>query len=154
MRRGREFYSQNYQKVMELHGQGLSIKEIADKLGISYSAVYHWVKGLRKPEPGNLISFKKFLEKNGPTPVADIVVIFPKHNEIYHVAKSRGIDIQRYVIPKKVMNVGDYRTWYYLKGQENELKKRINELKEKYEKIVKRFSEKIEKILNKQDNVK
>ena len=57
MRKGREFYSQNYEKVIELHKKGMSVKDIASRLNMSYSAVYHWTRGLRKPEKGNLLNF-------------------------------------------------------------------------------------------------
>ena len=80
MRKGREFYSKNYDGAIDLYNKGLSVREIADKLKISYSCAYHWTKGLRRPEKGNLLEFEKFLKENGPTPVIDIKEKFPKHN--------------------------------------------------------------------------
>ncbi|OYT57423.1 MAG: hypothetical protein B6U68_01850 [Candidatus Aenigmarchaeota archaeon ex4484_14] len=57
MRRGKEFYTQNYQRALDLHEQGMSIKEIAQVLGISYSAVYSWISKGRKPGEGALMKY-------------------------------------------------------------------------------------------------
>ncbi|MFH0949223.1 MAG: helix-turn-helix domain-containing protein [Candidatus Aenigmatarchaeota archaeon] len=138
MRRGREYYSQHYEKAMELHIKGKSPNEIAKELGISYSCAYHWVKGLRKPEAGNINDFAGFLEKNGPTPAAEIP--FPKHNEIFLISVRRGIGVRRHVLSRKFR---EYSTWYYLPGQESILKERIADLLMKYkkarEKVAKAF---------------
>lgn len=142
-RKGKEFYAQNYEKVLQLHKQGLSIDEIAKKLGLSYSAVYAWIKG-RKPAPGNLVEFQSFLEKNGPSPVAHVIVSFPKHNEIFHVATSRGLPIRRY---KLKTALGDYQTWYYIKGQEKQLEKRINTLLKKHREVQKRMIKAINRLI-------
>ena len=103
MRRGREFYSKHYDKVAELHNQGVPIKEIAGRLGISYSCAYHWVKGLRKPGTGNLNKFQEYLEKNGPMPAIEAKEKFAKHNEIYLTASSRGMKIRRFLDRKSVV---------------------------------------------------
>ncbi len=140
-RRGREFYSKNYDEAIDLYNMGLSIKEIAEKLKISYSCVYHWTKGLRKPEKGNLLEFEKFLKENGPTPVIDIKEEFPKHNELFLTASRRGMPIKRYVLSRKF---GEFSTFYFISSQEEELKKRGKELLDKY----KELSEKIAKALH------
>jgi len=138
VRKGREFYSKNYDKVMELHASGVPMADIAKQLDMSYSAVYHWVRGLRKPEIGNINAFEKFLRDNGPMAAVEIKDRFPKHNEIFHVATSRGSALRRHILEGKF---GGYATWYFLPGQEASLDKRIRELLEKYkdlrEKMVK-----------------
>ena len=131
MRKGREFYSGQYDNVFKLHKKGLSVKEIAAQLGISYSCVYHWVKGLRKPESGRLSEFVDIIKK-GPISVMDIKENFPKHNELYLTASRRGISIKRYKMDKKL---GDYSTWYFMEGQEDKLKQRIKELLDKYKEV-------------------
>lgn len=132
MRRGREFYSKNYGEVMSLHDKGLSPKEIADKLGISYSAVYHWTRGLRKPEQGNVAAFTEYLKKHGPTAVVDIKSTFPKHNELFLICCKRDIAVKRHMLRKKF---GEYSTWYYLTGQESLLESRLTELMEKIKQV-------------------
>ena len=136
-RRGREFYANEYKQVMDLYKEGRSVSEISSKLGISYSCVYHWVKGLRKPESGNLKDFEKLI-KAGPKSAAEIKDRFPKHNELFLTASRRGLPIKRYCLSRKF---GDYSTWYFIDGQENELKARITELLNQYkvvqEKIIK-----------------
>lgn len=134
MRKGKEFYSKHYETAMELHEKGLSINDIAKELGISYSCVYHWVKGLRKPKLGNVMNFIKFLEENGPSAVAELN--FPKHNELFLIARKRGLMIRRKILKRKF---GKFATWYYLTGQEDELKNRIDELIEKYRKLKERI---------------
>ena len=131
-RRGREFYSRNYEQAIELYKNGLTTREIADKLNMSYSCVYHWIKCLRKPETGNLLEFEKFLKKNGPTPVVDIKEKFPKHNELFLTASRRGMPIKRYVLSRKF---GEFSTFYFIKGHEKELEKRIKELMDKYKEL-------------------
>ena len=132
MRRGREFYSKNYDKVMNLYKSGLPIKDIATQVGMSYSCVYHWIKGLRKPDTGNINDFEKFLLKTGPVPVAEVKERFPKHNEIFLTASRRGLMIKRYSLGRKF---GEYSVWYFVPGQEDMLKKRIKELFAKYKEI-------------------
>ena len=129
MRKGREFYSKNYEKVMDLHKSGVSTRDIADRLGLSYSCIYHWVKGLRKPDTGNISDFENFLVKNGPTAVIDIKDSFPKHNELFLTASRRGLLVKRYALSRKF---GEYSTWYFMAGQENELNSRLEELFSKY----------------------
>lgn len=122
MRRGKEFYDRNYEKVMELHQQGMSVREIAAKLGMSYSAVYHWVRGLRKPSSGNVTEFLQHLKSKGPLPAAELKQEFPKHNELFLISGKRGEPVKRYVLDRKF---GEYSTWYFLSGQEEVLRKRI-----------------------------
>ncbi len=131
-RRGREFYSKNYGKAMELYAGGTEISEIARHLNISYSAVYHWVRGIRKPDEGNINAFESFLRQNGPQASAEIEATFPKHNEIFHTATSRGLQLKRHVLEKKF---GGYATWYFLPGQEGALKERVSELFAKYKEM-------------------
>ena len=141
MRRGREFYSDNYDRVMELHNKGLSTNEIASQLGISYSCTYHWVKGLRKPSSGRLNEFEEFIKKNGPVSVMDIKELFPKHNELFLTAGRRGIAIQRRRLSRKF---GDYSTWYFMEGQEDKIKERIKELLDKYKEVKEKLIEMID----------
>src|SRR3989344_3307044 len=137
MRKGREFYSKNYEKAISLYDQGKEIKDIAEELNISYSAAYHWIKGLRKPDPGRMKEFEDFLKVNGPTSVVDIKEKFNKHNEIFLTAAKRKVPIKRLVLSK---SLGEYSTWYYLPEQQEELKEKISELKEKIKKMQKMFS--------------
>lgn len=132
MRRGREFYSKHYGKVIELHKKGIGMKEIAGQTGLSYSAVYHWVRGIRRPEAGNLNDFESFLQQHGPAAAAEIAERFPKHNELFLTAARRSIPIKRFAMKRKF---GEYGTWYFLDGQEETLKKRITEMLEKYKEI-------------------
>ncbi|MFC2142783.1 helix-turn-helix domain-containing protein [Candidatus Aenigmatarchaeota archaeon] len=138
MRRGREFYSQHYEEAMKLYKNGVSIKDIATKLKISYSCVYHWAKGIRKPEEGNIVSFVNFLEKSGPTAIIDIKKKFPKHNELYLVSTRRNMKVKRHVLKRKY---GDYNTWYYIEGQEELLKRRLEELFQKYKEAKEKIAE-------------
>lgn len=126
-RAGREAYAEKYKRALELHAAGKSISEIAKELGVSYSAAYHWVKGLREPEAGNLRDFEAFLRSRGPVPAANVKEKFPKHNEIYHTASARGSSIRRHVLARAF---GELATWYYVAGQEAELKSRIKALLE------------------------
>lgn len=132
LRKGREFYDRHYSEAMKLHGEGLSVREIADKLGVSYSAAYHWIKGIRRPEQGNVSGFVSFLEKHGPAAVADLKEKFPKHNEVFLIATRRARPVKRYMMKKMY---GDYSTWYYLEGQEAELEKRISMLMDKIKEV-------------------
>ncbi|RLI96787.1 MAG: hypothetical protein DRO96_02340 [Candidatus Aenigmatarchaeota archaeon] len=144
MRRGKEFYTQNYQRALDLHEQGMSIKEIAQVLGISYSAVYSWISKGRKPGEGALMKFRDILMKNGPMPVALIKKHIKKHNDFYHIAKQRGINIKRKVI--KGAKLGEYATWYYLPGQEKRLERMISKLMDDYEKAKKKILGVLEKM--------
>lgn len=132
MRRGRQLYSRKYEEAMKLHGDGKSVNEIAAQLGISYSAAYHWIKGLRKPEEGNLNVFEKHLQENGPLPAIEIAKTFPKHNELFLMSNKRSMKIKRRVLKRRY---GDYATWYYLEGQEALLEERLAELFAKIEKV-------------------
>ena len=136
MRRGREFYSTQYEKAIELHNKGLAIKNIAKELGISYSAAYHWVKGIRHPAKGNVIQFLAYLKENGPTPAIKIKDKFPKHNELFLIAKQRNLAIKRHVMGRQFK---EYRTWYYLPGQENILQQRLDTLYSVIKQVKKKF---------------
>lgn len=125
MRRGRQLYGKKYDEAMQLHAEGKSINEIAAALDISYSAAYHWIKGLRKPELGNVNEFEKYLREKGPTPIIDIEKRFAKHNELFLMANKRGLAIRRKVLKRRF---GKYSTWYYIEGQESALDKRLEEL--------------------------
>ncbi|MBI4018483.1 MAG: helix-turn-helix domain-containing protein [Candidatus Aenigmarchaeota archaeon] len=135
MRRGKEFYDKNYQKVMELHKQGKGAREISSELKISYSAAYHWVKGLRKPSAGNVTDFLAFLRTKGPTPAAEIKQQFQKHNELFLISGKRGEPVKRYILSRKLR---DYGTWYFLEGQEDLLRSRIRHMFE----TIKSFADK------------
>ncbi|MBS3056501.1 MAG: helix-turn-helix domain-containing protein [Candidatus Aenigmarchaeota archaeon] len=138
MRHGKEHYAEQYDKVIELYNKGMEIREIALQIGISYSAVYHWVRGLRKPEKGNPTEFVELLLKNGPMSQKDICEIFPKHNEVYLICCRRGFSVKRIQLGKKYR---DYSTWYYLKGQEHEISDKINEVLQKYKEVRKKLKE-------------
>ena len=136
MRRGREFYSGQYEKAIELHSNGISVKDIARELGVSYSTAYHWIKGIRKPDKGNVRDFVSHIEKSGPLPAVKIKDKFPKHNELFLIAEKRGIAIKRHIMSR---GFGEYRTWYYLPGQEELLKKRLDELFTLIKRVKSRF---------------
>jgi len=124
LREGREAYPEKYKRALELHAAGKGISEIATGLGVSYSAAYHWIKGLRTPSAGNLRELENALKSSGPKPVAELKEKFPKHNELFHTAQKRGVPIKRYVLAQP-RAFGELATWYYLTGQENDLKERI-----------------------------
>ena len=136
MRRGREFYSDKYQKAMELYSKGTGIKQIAKELGVSYSACYHWVKGIRQPEKGNVAGFIDYIKTNGPMPAIKIKEKFPKHNELFLIANQRSLDVRRHTMSRQFSG---YRTWYYLPGQEEQLKARLDKLFETIRKVKSRF---------------
>ncbi len=125
MRRGRQLYGKKYEEALKLHSQGKSINEIASTLDISYSAAYHWIKGIRKPDTGNLITFENYLKEKGPMPAIEVEKNFPKHNELFLMANKRGMNIRRTVLKRKYAK---YSIWYYLDGQEDQLKERLEEL--------------------------
>ena len=141
MRKGREFYSETYEKALKLHKDGKSVKEVAEQLNISYSAAYHWIKGIRKPDTGNINEFVSFLKGNGPKPVLEMQEKFPKHNELFLTASRRGLPVKRLVLGRKFR---EYSTWYLLDGQEQLLEQRIEELFGK----IKDFREKLKEALN------
>ena len=125
MRRGRQLYGKKYEEALKLHSEGKGINEIAAQLGISYSAAYHWIKGLRKPDAGNLNAFENYLKNKGPMPVAEVEKNFPKHNELFLMANKRSMNIRRQVLKRKF---GKYAIWYFIDGQEDQLKERLEEL--------------------------
>ena len=125
LRKGRETYGKKYEEAMLLHKEGKSVNEIAAQLGVSYSAAYHWVKGLRTPEKGNVNEFESYLRSSGPMPVIEVEKKFVKHNELFLMANRRGLRIKRHVLPRKYKQ---YATWYYLEGQEDLLDRRLKEL--------------------------
>ena len=132
LRRGREFYGKKYNEAIELHNNGMDINGIAKHLGISYSAAYHWVKGLRKPEIGNVNEFAEFLKSHGPSASVHVMQKFPKHNELFLMASRRGISVKRVYLGKKYKELG---TWYYLDGQEKDLEDRVKSLQKKIEEL-------------------
>ena len=132
LRKGRETYGAKYDQAIKLHQEGLSPKQISEQLKISYSCAYHWVKGLRKPEQGNVSDFVELLRSSGPLPVVDVKNKFPKHNELFLIASRRGLPLARRVLDKKLF---DYSVWYFLEGQEHELDNRINQLYEKMKNV-------------------
>ena len=123
-----------------MNEEGIPIKDIANELKISYSACYHWIKGLRKPEKGNLKNFEEFIESKGPLSVSDISKKFPKHDEIFRVSKKRGMKIMRCMLPKKL---GEYSIWYYTKGQEKKLDNEIMNLSKRYNELKNEIIEKL-----------
>lgn len=143
IRKGREFYAKNYSRVMELHAMGVPPAGIAKQMNMSYSAVYHWIRGLRKPGAGNITGFESFLEKHGPMAAAEIRDAFPKHNEIFLTAAGRGSPLKRHVMDRKF---GEYATWYLLPGQEPALKARIEELLGKYKELRNKIAKMIESV--------
>jgi len=136
-RKGREIYSDKYEAAIKMNEEGKSIKEIAKELDVSYSAAYHWIKGLRKPEKGRTNDFIKYLELNGPSAVIDVKEKFSKHNEIFLTASKRGLKLKRKFLGREY---GEYSTWYLLEGQENKLKEREEELKEVIKRVQKKLS--------------
>jgi hypothetical protein len=140
MRKGRETYGKKYDEAIKLHGDGKSINEIASQLGISYSAAYHWVKGLRTPEKGNVNGFHDYLKENGPMPVIEVEKKFPKHNELFLMANRRGLAIKRHVLKRRYRS---YATWYYLDGQEGLLEKRLAELFTTIDDVKKKLADKM-----------
>lgn len=125
MRRGKEFYGKQYEEAVKLYKEGRSIPEISKELKLSYSAAYHWLKGLRKPDIGNVNTFEKFLVENGPQPAEEIRDKFPKHNELFLIASRRGLRVKRLIINKKLKG---YSIWYFVEGQEEQLEKRVDEM--------------------------
>lgn len=136
LRKGRETYGAKYDEAIKLYEQGFTPKQVSEKLSISYSCAYHWVKGLRKPETGNVSLFVEHLQKNGPLPVVDVKQKFPKHNELFLIASRRGLPLARRVLDK---SLADYSTWYFLKGQEEQLDSRIKMLQEKIRNVKERL---------------
>jgi hypothetical protein len=137
MRRGREFYSDKYEKALDMHVKGMEIKQIAKELGISYSACYHWIKGLRQPEKGNVVDFIDYIKTNGPMPAIKIKEKFPKHNELFLIANQRSLDVRRHTMSRQFH---EYRTWYYLPGQEQALQQRLDELFAAIKKVKSKFT--------------
>jgi transcriptional regulator with XRE-family HTH domain len=127
---GREVYHERHAQAMELAQKGMKVADIAERLGVSYSAAYHWVKGIRVPEKGNIKGFEAMLRERGPLPAADVMEKFPKHNEIFLTGQRRGIPFRRYVLSKP-RAFGPLATWYYLEGQEAMLKERIMKMLKK-----------------------
>ena len=134
IRKGKDFYVKNYEKVMELHKQGLGIKEISEKLNMSYSAVYSWIKTGKIPEKDSINKFLEFLDKNGPTPVIVLKELFPSYDDLYQNARSRGFNVNRYSTSGKKA-LGKMSVWFYLDGQEEELKVRIIDMVKRYKEL-------------------
>ncbi len=132
MRQGRQAYSDLYGKALEMSSRGMSVKDVASALGISYSAAYHWIKGLRKPKKGALNEFVEEIRKNGPLSAWDVKGRFPKHSELFLTATRRAMDVKRRTLPRKL---GHYSTWYFVPGQEPALRQRVTELLNRYKEM-------------------
>lgn len=143
MRKGREFYSKHYDRAVSMYKSGTSIKDIARQLGISYSAVYHWVRGIRKPESGNINEFVDFLQEQGPTPAGKIEEKFPKHNELFLIASRRSLPVKRLYLGRKFK---EFSTWYLLDGQEELLKKRVENLFSKIEEFKSQLKQVLDRV--------
>lgn len=128
LRRGREFYGGKCEEAVSLYRDGMSIKDIAERLGVSYSSAYHWVRGIRKPGKGNVNGFVEFLRSGGPAASVHVMARFPKHNELFLIASRRGLGVRRAYLGRKYRELG---TWYYLEGQERELEERLEALRRK-----------------------
>ncbi|MBI2579821.1 MAG: helix-turn-helix domain-containing protein [Candidatus Aenigmarchaeota archaeon] len=138
MRKGKEFYSGHYDDAVKMHESGAAVKDIAQKLGLSYSCVYHWVRGIRRPDVGNPAGFIEFLRSNGPSPALEIKAKFPKHNEVFLICSRRGLGVKRACLGRKFL---EYSTWYYLEGQEKLLESRVDRVMEKVENLKKNLKE-------------
>ncbi len=144
VRRGKEFYTEKVARAKELRSKGLSIKGIASELGVSYSAVYQWLRG-NEPKKSKLEEFADYLTTNGPTPVAKVDRTFPKHNDLYNLAPTRGITIKRLVIERNFRGGENYGVWYFLPGQEKELINRVEKMLENFKIARKKIGEILEK---------
>ena len=140
MRRGREFYGKKYGEAVKLYNEGKTVNQIAALLNVSYSAAYHWIKGIRKPDAGKINEFERFLCEKGPQPAEEIKDFFPKHNELFLIASRRGRALKRVSMSRELKG---YSVWYFLEGQEAELEKRTSEMLSK----VKKFKDKLSEIL-------
>jgi len=122
LRRTKDFYSQVYREAVRLFEMGKSIREVAEELGISYSCAYAWYRGKRKPRRSRVEEFISYLKNKGPLPIGELKRVFPKHSELFYLANQRGFSVKRAKLPRKVR--GAY-LWYYLPGQEEKLKERV-----------------------------
>ena len=138
MRQGKELYTKKYQEAMEMHKKGMNTKEIAGKLGISFSAVYSWTRKGRTPETGVYEQFFNFLRESGPQPLLEVRKYFPKHSEIFLGARERGFSILRKRISRAM---GEYSIWYYLPGQESVVQEMISNVIKKRQELAERISE-------------
>jgi len=138
MKKGKEFYFQQYEKVMKLHKKGLSLKDIASKTDLSYSAVYNWIIRSKAPKKSSLDDLIEFLRLNGPSPVIVIKELFPSHDDLYHNAQKRGFFLRRYSMSHK-KGFGKASVWYYIDGQEEELKRRVVDMIKKYKELKERL---------------
>lgn len=138
LRKGKNFYVENYKKAIELYEKGYSIKDISCKLGISYSACYSWISKKNVPKKDIVTKFYEFLKTRGPSPIIDIKKEFSKHSEIYLAAIDRGFKINRYKLPRIFK---DYSIWYYLEGQEEELINRVKDIINKREEMKDKLAE-------------
>ena len=143
MRGNKEIYSTLYPKVMEAYKNGEGIDSIVKKFNLSYSCVYHWIKGLRKPKNSRLNEFFNEIKNKGPKPVKDIEEFFPKHNELFLTASKRGFPVKRLEINKRF---GKYSTWYFIPGQEKKLNSEIKYLFNKYKEVLEKINESLKDI--------
>ena len=140
LRKGKNFYTENYNKALELWKKGYSIKDISKELGISYSTIYFWVSKRRVPKKDKVTEFYEFLKLHGPSSAIEIKNHFGKHSELYLTAKERGIEINRYKLPKILKG---YSIWYYLDGQEEELINRVKDIINKREELKERLCKEV-----------
>ncbi|MEM5812885.1 MAG: helix-turn-helix domain-containing protein [Candidatus Aenigmatarchaeota archaeon] len=145
IRKGKNFYVENYKKAIELYSKGYSIKDIASILGISYSACYAWIFKKRIPKKDIATKFYEFLKVHGPSPIIEIKKEFSKHSDVYLEAKERGFKIMRYRLPRILKG---YSIWYYLEGQEKELINRVKDIINKREELKEKLAEEIFKNIN------
>ncbi|MFH0837512.1 MAG: helix-turn-helix domain-containing protein [Candidatus Aenigmatarchaeota archaeon] len=134
IRKRKDFYFQKYDKAVELQKAGKNLQTIASELNISYSAVYSWLNGMRKPEKDVLTNFMDFLKKNGPMPAILVKEFFPSHDDLFHMAVKRNLGLNRHVTCGK-HTLKESAVWYYIDGQEAELKSRILDMLKKYKEI-------------------
>lgn len=140
LRKGKNFYVENYRKAIELYENGHSVKEISKILGVSYSACYSWIHKKKTPKKDLATRFYEFLKVKGPSPAIEIEKEFSKHSDIYLEAKSRGFKINRYKLPRILKG---YSIWYYLEGQEEEMLNRVRDIINKREELKEKLAEEI-----------
>ncbi|MBI5332655.1 MAG: helix-turn-helix domain-containing protein [Candidatus Aenigmarchaeota archaeon] len=134
MRKRKDFYFQKYDRAVELHKTGKSIQNIAKELDLSYSAVYSWLNNGKRPEKDALNYFVDFLRKNGPMPAIFVKELFPSHDDLFHMAVKRGSELNRHLVKGRSV-LKQSGVWYYIDGQEDELKKRVIGMLKKYNEL-------------------
>ena len=112
-------YREKHEEFKRLLEEGKSLSQISKELGIPKSTLSYWKSKGRKKT--SLEEMEAWLEKNGPSPSYIVSMEFPKHSEIYNRSAARGGKIRKFHSSLK----GKLRDWYYLEGQEKELRERI-----------------------------